>query len=613
MSAIPVSAFLVLGTPALALALAFFLFHRRLARRTHWPILASCAVVTLAAADLALRAWRGEAWDQTLFTWIVGGPWSVEFGIRIDALCVSVLAMVAVVGTLIHVYAVGYMAHDPGFSRFFLYFHLFFFSMIGLLVSNNYLQLYLFWEGVGLASYLLIGFWYERASARAAALKAFLTNRIGDACFLAAVLLLLAQFGTVQFSELFERVASRPVSDPWLAWACGLLFLGAAAKSAQFPLHVWLPDAMEGPTPTSALMHAATMVTAGVFLMARSGPLLEKAPEVLGLIAWIGAGTALGSAIVAAMKKDLKRILAYSTVSHLGLMMMAIGVGHAFAAVAHLVMHGFFKALLFLCAGNVLHALGRSTATVDEVGGLARRMPLTAACFAVGALALAGIPPLSGFFSKDLVLEAVDGRGDRLLMGAALAVAVGSSLYIFRMFWLAFFGDRPRQGGPRAQLHENGAWMQIPVLLLALLSFGAGAAAWGVGLLPAELSGHTAGLGLSAAAAGLALSCLLFMAWPQWDWNWRERWPGLERWMDADFGWQTFAHRVVAAPAAAFARFVAWNWDRRVLDRFLESSAETCLGLSEGMSSLSRGMLNDYLWWMAAGAACLAGCVLWAF
>ncbi|MBI5201720.1 MAG: NADH-quinone oxidoreductase subunit L, partial [Elusimicrobia bacterium] len=367
-------ALVILGAPLAAQHLGFFVINRVKPSAAHWPILAACAAAAVAAWTLAARFLHGApAIDEGLGTWMTAGSLSVEFGLRVDGLNAAVLAMVTLVGGLIHAYAVGYMREDKGFSRFFLYFHLFLFSMLGLLLSNNYLQLYLFWEGVGLASYLLIGFWYDRESARRAALKAFVVNRVGDACFLFALFLMAKHAGTFRFVDLFAKLDSIPADA--LPWIAGLLFLGASAKSAQFPLYIWLPDAMEGPTPTSALMHAATMVTAGVFLMARSWPLLERCPGVLNWIAATGALTAVGAAALAFTKKDLKRILAYSTVSHLGLMMLAIGCGNVYAAVCHLITHGFFKAALFLCAGNVLHALHKSTATVDEAGGLAGELP----------------------------------------------------------------------------------------------------------------------------------------------------------------------------------------------------------------------------------------------
>jgi len=384
MSELPLLAYVPLAAPLAALLTGFFVTHRGAPRLTHWPILASCAAVAAAALLLLWGALGGSSWSGTLWTMFSAGGATASFGLLFDPLTVSVLAMVSVVGLLIHVYAAGYMEHDPGFSRFFLYFHLFFFMMVGLLTSDNFLQLYLFWEGVGLASFLLIGFWSHKASARAAAWKAFLTNRVGDVGFLLAILLMWRWLGTLRFEEVFARL---DLLTPERAFFVGfLLFWGACAKSAQFPLYVWLPDAMEGPTPVSALMHAATMVTAGVFLMARSYPILERAPGLLPFIALVGAVTAVWGAVGAFFRQDLKRILAYSTVSHLGLMMLGLGAGGVFPAVFHLVVHGFFKAALFLCAGNVIHGLhdalgGAPSASVEDAGGLRGAMPWTFGAF----------------------------------------------------------------------------------------------------------------------------------------------------------------------------------------------------------------------------------------
>ncbi len=399
MESVPLAVLVLFAAPVAALLLGFFVMRTLKPEWTHLPILASCAAVAAAAVWLASRAYTGWTYDGDLCTWMIAGDWKVSFGVRIDGLSACVLAMVSVVGGLIHVYASGYMEKDPGFSRFFLCFHLFFLAMIGLLVSNNYVQLYLFWELVGLASYLLIGFWYQKKSARDAAMQAFMTNRIGDFGLMLALLLLLLVFpGTgTHFSLVFPLVAS---AGPKLVGLIGfLLFWAATAKSAQFPLYFWLPDAMEGPTPVSALMHAATMVTAGIFLLARSWPIVAVVPGLPATIAAIGAFTSIAAAVIAGTKTDLKRILAYSTVSHLGLMAFGLGLGAVGPAVFHLVTHGFFKAVLFLCAGNIAHAVGKSTASVDDAGGLAKKMPLTFFCFTIAALSLAGIWPLAGFFS----------------------------------------------------------------------------------------------------------------------------------------------------------------------------------------------------------------------
>ncbi|MGH9335978.1 MAG: NADH-quinone oxidoreductase subunit 5 family protein, partial [Vicinamibacteria bacterium] len=373
MVAIPFEVAILFGAPLAALALGLLLRGAGRPQWTHLPMIASCLLVALSSLSLAGRVASGLHFDGTIATWIAVGDWAVPFGVRVDGLTASVLAMVSIVSGLIHVYAASYMKAEPGFSRFFLLFHLFFLAMIGLLLSNNYVQLYLFWELVGVASYFLIGFWYQKASARRAALQAFLANRVGDFGLMLATLLLIgfADRGGARFEVLFSAAAAL---DPWLVGAASaLILLAASSKSAQFPLHFWLPDAMEGPTPVSALMHAATMVTAGIFVLARSWPLVSANPELLAVLMWVGGLTAIGSGVIAATETDLKRILAYSTVSHLGLMAFGLGLGQVPAAIFHLVTHGFFKASLFLTAGNIAHGLGRSTASIDEAGGLARR------------------------------------------------------------------------------------------------------------------------------------------------------------------------------------------------------------------------------------------------
>ena len=482
--ALPVK--LLFGAPVAAILFGFFVMRRVKPEWTHWPILASCAAVCASAAWLAGYVHAGKGFDQPLWTWALLGDWGVAFGVRLDGPSAAVLSMVALVGSLIHVYAAGYMKGDPGFNRFFLVFHLFFLAMIGLLLSNDFVQLYLFWELVGVASYLLVGFWWHKESARKAALKAFLTNRVGDFGFLIAVLLILAVFKTTRLQLVYMLVSSKP-AEPLSLIALGLFF-AACAKSAQWPLYWWLPDAMEGPTPTSALMHAATMVTAGVFLLVRSWPLITAVPGLPEAIAWIGAGTALGAAVLAATKRDLKQILAYSTVSHLGLMMLALGLNQVGVAVFHLVVHGFFKAVLFLCAGNVAHALHQSTASVDQVGGLRKAMPLTYACFWVAALSLSGVFPFAGFFSKDAILDAAWHHGGALA-AIAMAISAGSAFYIFRMLFLTFHGERAEQTGPSSSAHEAEAVMTVPVLFLAI---GALIVGWfGSGLTTILSSGWT--------------------------------------------------------------------------------------------------------------------------
>jgi NADH-quinone oxidoreductase subunit L len=616
---IPLAVYLLFLAPLAALAVGFFVTRPLKPEWTHIPILASCLVVTLASAYLAALVYTGRGLDGTLFLWMVAGDWSVPFGVRIDGVGVSVLAMVSLVGALIHVYAAGYMKGEPGFARFFLLFHLFYLSMIGLLVSNNYVQFYLFWELVGVCSYFLIGYWMHKETARRAAMQAFLTLRVADFGLMLAVLILLGLYRNTRFAALYAVAGAIPVGVLALL---GVLFLWAAAgKSALFPLYFWLPDAMEGPTPVSALMHAATMVTAGIFLLVRSWPLICLVPGLPELIAVAGAATAVFSALLAATQTDLKRILAYSTVSHLGLMAFGLGLGQVAAGVAHLVTHGFFKAVLFLCAGVLAHAAGKSTVTVDEVGGLWRKMPLTFLCFLAGALSLAGFPFTAGYFSKDAILDAAFTHGG-WAVAAALAIAMGGAFYIARMLFLTFFGSRPEQRS-MAHPHEAPPVMAAPVVFLAL---GALAAGWlGQGLARMLLSGwppavaapvlaHPSHLvsaaGLAAAALGAGAAWWLTLRRPSWDWDWRRRRPALAALFAEDLGWR----RVPAACVRAsvwFADQVGRVLDHDSWDAAIEGSAGACLRISEAGSRLATGRLSDSLWWVMTGAAALLAWAAW--
>jgi NADH-quinone oxidoreductase subunit L len=608
------------GAPVSAILLGFFVVRRVKPEWTHWPILASCVAVTVSAAALAAYAAAGKGIDQPLWHWAVVGDWGMSFGVRVDGVGASILAMVAFVGTLIHAYAAAYMKGDPGFPRFFLVFHLFFLAMIGLLTANDFTQMYLFWELVGVASYLLVGFWWKKPSARAAALKAFLTNRVGDLGFLLALLVMLVSWKTtrvlfVHMLVLGGRADFAPLVALGLLWA-------ACAKSAQFPLYFWLPDAMEGPTPTSALMHAATMVTAGVFLLVRAWPIVHSVEGLPHLIAWIGAFTALASAIVAGTRKDLKRILAYSTVSHLGLMMLALGLNQIGTAVFHLIVHGFFKAALFLCAGNLAHALHQSTASVDQVGGWRKAMPLTHASFLAAALSLAGIFPFGGFFSKDAVLDAAWHHGGALA-AIGMLIAAGSAFYIFRMLFLVFYGHRPEQHGGH-EPHEAEPALGAPVAALALGAVligllgprlpGVLASGWtlvprGVPALPGELAlphmnWTVAGLGTFMAALGALAAWRLTMSDPGWDWRWRGG--RAEAAFDADFGWKSAVALAVRA-VSALARVTGRAVDKTAWDGLIESTAGLARAAGGALAETARGRVNDYLWWMVAGAALVLG------
>ena len=405
--------------------------------------------------------------------WAQIGDVKLTMGVLIDPLAAMMLVIVTLVSLLVYIYSVSYMEHDEGMGRFFAFISLFSASMLGLVVSVNFLQLYVFWEGVGLCSYLLIGFYYHKVSAREAAKKAFITTRIGDFGMLVGILLVQMVFGTMDFIELRMLVPPYVVAvgTGFLTVIGLLLFMGPIGKSGQFPLHVWLLDAMEGPTPTSALIHAATMVAAGVYLVARTFFIFSESPFVMDFIAGLGAFTALFAAIIAVTQRKFKSVLAYSTISQLGYMMLAVGVGAFSASMFHLMTHAFFKAMLFLCAGAVMHALHDET-DITKMGGLWRKMPLTFAAMLVGVLAISGIPPFSGFFSKDEILAAVMHASTPLYVMATFTSFL-TAFYMARLLIVAFLGE---SRSPH-EAHEVDAFMRWPMIMLILLTIVSGA--WG--------------------------------------------------------------------------------------------------------------------------------------
>src|SRR5919107_907122 len=417
------------------------LFGRFLRAAAHWIATPS----VFASFLLSLLVFRqisatGEPLRQDLYTWIQSGTFHIGINLFVDQLTAVMLIVVTSVGFLVHVYSKGYMHGDPGFARFFAYLPFFVFSMLMLVLADNFLLLFFFWEGVGLASYLLIGFWFTRRSAAGAAQKAFIVNRIGDLAFGLGVIWVFYQFGTLEFAEVFAQVPAAPVGV--VTGIALLLFGGAAGKSAQFPLHVWLPDAMEGPTPVSALIHAATMVTAGVYLIARMHPLFEQAPAAADVGAIIGCLTLLIAATIGLVVTDLKRVIAYSTMSQIGYMVMGVSSAAYAAGLFHLMTHAFFKALLFMAAGSVIAAMA-GMQNLDKMGGFRRAMPFTYGCFLVGGLALSGVFPFSGLFSKDEVLSLEFDRGGWHVILGVLGY-VGSfmtAVYTFRMIFRAFHGE----------------------------------------------------------------------------------------------------------------------------------------------------------------------------
>ena len=443
----------------------------------------------LASIVIFVDVLEGNTYNGTVYTWLVTGDARFEVGFLIDQLSATMMVVVSFVSLMVHIYTIGYMHDDPGYQRFFSYISLFTFSMMMLVMSNNFLQLFFGWEAVGLVSYLLIGFWYTRPSAIYANMKAFLVNRVGDFGFLLGIAMVLMYFGTLDYAAVFtqapeivnEQIELIPGSS-WLVITviCILLFIGAMGKSAQFPLHVWLPDSMEGPTPISALIHAATMVTAGIFMVARMSPLFELSENALSFILIIGGITTLFMALVAVVQDDIKRVVAYSTLSQLGYMTVALGASAYSSAIFHLMTHAFFKAVLFLGAGSVIIAMHHEQ-SMQKMGGLKRYMPITYGTMFIAALASAGVPGFSGFFSKDAIIEAVyfaNIPGVDFAYFCLLATVFVTALYTFRLIFMTFHGQPRMDTHTKEHLHESPWVVTVPLMILAIPTVAAG---WFIG------------------------------------------------------------------------------------------------------------------------------------
>jgi len=413
----------------------------------------------------------GVAHEVIAYQWIFGGDLTINLAYLVDPLTCAMLLVVTGVGFFIHVYSVAYMHGEDGFTRFFTYMNLFMVSMLLLVMGNNYAVLFIGWEGVGLCSYLLIGYYYEKVSAAKAASKAFVVNRIGDAGFLLAIFLVFINFKTLDYTKVFAQIGQL---SPEMATAIALcLLVGAIGKSAQIPLYTWLPDAMEGPTPVSALIHAATMVTAGVYMIVRNHAIFDLSPTALGVVGLIGGSTALFAATIGLVQTDIKRVLAYSTVSQLGYMFLGCGIGAYTAAIFHLMTHAFFKALLFLSAGSVIHALAGEQ-DIRKMGGLSHRIPWTHKLFFIGTIAIAGIPPFAGFWSKDEIMAHALTHHQYVLYGMAAIGAFMTSFYMFRLTYLTFYGKSRMDHHTEEHIHESPAVMIAPLMVLGLLSLAGG-------------------------------------------------------------------------------------------------------------------------------------------
>ena len=472
----------------IALPLAGFVVQAAIGRRmgrSYWQIPVGAVVLSWVAAMVVVAAVLGgsageEGVHVLVWQWIPAGEFVVDVGFQVDQLTATLLIVVTTIGMLVHVYSIGYMAHDPGAWRFFAYLNLFMVSMLLLILADSWLVVFVAWEGVGLCSYLLIGFWYRKRSAAEASKKAFITNRVGDVGFALGIMAIFVNTvavgePTLNIRESIELIVDHSASLPIpIALVALLIFAGAVGKSAQFPLHVWLPDAMEGPTPVSALIHAATMVNAGVYLVARANPIFASAPEVMVVVAAIGIFTAILAASIAMTQNDIKRVLAYSTLSQLGYMFAALGVGAFTAAIFHLMTHGFFKGLLFLGSGSVIHAV-HDEQDMRKMGGLRKKIPQTYWTMLIGAIAISGIPPLAGFFSKDEILGESFKLGFQWVWAIGIVVAIMTAFYMFRLIGLTFWGESRVDKEVEPKVHESPRVMTTPLWLLAIPSVVLGA------------------------------------------------------------------------------------------------------------------------------------------
>jgi NADH-quinone oxidoreductase subunit L len=573
-------------------------------------VLLASFVVTIAMAVRLFGLAEGSALADDVYTWIRVGAFQADVAFRMDALSAVMCLVVTGIGFLIHVYSVGYMHDDPSFGRFFTYLNLFVTAMLILVLADNLLLLFVGWEGVGLCSYLLIGFWYDKVENAVAGKKAFLVNRIGDAGFLLGLFLLIQHAGTLQVSALAEKTAAL---EPWALAICLLLFVGACGKSAQIPLYVWLPDAMAGPTPVSALIHAATMVTAGVYLVARLHFLYALAPAALAVVACIGAATALLAAIIGTAQNDIKKVLAYSTVSQLGFMFLGLGTGVAGAAIFHVVTHAFFKGLLFLGAGSVIHAMSGEQ-DMRKMGGLRTRTPITFWTMVAGTAAIAGVPFTSGFFSKDeIIAGAFLGPHAQPVLGAVAYVAAFlTAFYMGRMLFMTFFGECRASHEVEHHIHESPPVMTLPLVVLAVFSLAGGFIPVPEVIAPAIGHPHEVhaaawmmGLAIAVGLGGLALAYWFYVVQPAMPHLVVAQMKGLYKLARDAFRVDQLYDRLIVRPLFALADVLAERFDPGVIDGVVNGAATFVAGMSGLGRRLQTGNVQHYALSFLAGAALL--------
>lgn len=637
--------------PLAAFVINILLGKEVLRDKAHWPsVLAVVGSFIVTITSVLPQVMAGEVINEDLYTWMLSGTFNVTVGFLIDPLTAVMLVVVTTCASLIHIYAVGYMHGDKGYYRFFAYLSLFTFFMLMLVMGNNFMQLYFGWEGVGLCSYFLIGYYLNKKSAADAGKKAFIVNRFGDFGFGIGIFMIFLTFGTLHYAPVFANAAGiAGTTVNFLGWNIDLptliallLFCGAIGKSAQIPLHVWLPDAMEGPTPVSALIHAATMVTAGVFMVARCNPIFNLSEVAMNTVAIVGATTSLFAATIAITQNDIKRIIAYSTCSHLGLMFLACGVGAYAAGIFHLYTHAFFKALLFLAAGSVIHAV--HTNNIQEMGGLKKYMPITYAVFVIAALSAAGVPGFSGFFSKDEIIwsaYASHSSVGKLVWLMGTAVAFLTPFYTFRLIFLTFHGKY--RGGHHEESHGHGAHhkehhfhespkiMTVPLMLLAV---GAIAAGW-VGIPPIlgggahfakflePVLGHpefhgthaeefgVMGLSTTIALIGIALASFFYLKRTDLPKKLAEKFIGIYKISYNKYYIDELYHYTIVKPTTWIAdKVLVAITDARIIEGVVNGVPGAIGKFSEKLRKVQTGLAQHYGIFMAAGAFFIIALVL---
>ena len=587
------------------------LFGRQLPRRVvGWVGAGSIGVAFLFALLILIQVLSGQKLDQTYFIWWKSGDFNVPFNLYVDALSALMILVITGVGFMIHVYSIGYMREDPGYSRFFAYMNLFVLSMLLLVLAGNLVWLIIGWAGVGLCSYLLISFWYERTSAVLAGRKAFVMNTIGDVGMVFAAFLIFLNLRVLDYRGLFDRLHQLPKGGTVITAICLLLLVGAVAKSAQLPLHTWLPDAMEGPTPVSALIHAATMVTAGVYLVARMHQLYDWAPAAAATVAIVGGVTAFFAATIGTAQVDIKRILAYSTMSQIGYMFLAVGIGAYAAGMFHFMTHAFFKALLFMAAGNVIHAF-HDDQDIRHMGNLRAGLPITFWTFLIGTLSISGFPLLAGFFSKDEIIRAaLSAPGSEFWLGVLALITAGlTAYYMFRLFFIAFGWEWLSRD--ERHLHEAPPIQTVPIVILA-----AGAVVGGyipVGNFLEPVFGHAVEVGTAAfiglaalsvvvALVGFGFAYLLHARRPELAVAWRMRVRPLHTLVEHKYYIDELYDLVFVRPGLALGRFLSDRIEPQVIDAAVNGVADFFLVEAKEFRLIQTGRVRSYALWTLGGA-----------